>query len=530
MRGLLSVNRSDPLPRRLFLGTVSNFLGQAVVVLSGLIVLPVIVHHVGATDYGIWVVIWSVTSFVFLLDIGISGGLVKYVAEYVSRGEREEAALMIGAATWIYAVIGVFVALGGLVLALLLPGLLDLEGHARRIVPPLVTLVAVAAGISIPAVAPLSVLRGLQRFDAVNLVTGGGAVLGAMFTVAALLLGTGIVGVAAGAVASTLITFGVSLLVVRRIAPDLSTHLVRRDGARARRLLSFSWSVAVVQVAGRLETRLDAVVIGAALPVRLVTPYDFARRLADGTRIVTEQFVKVLLPAATEVSSAGDRSALQSLFLTATRLSLGLALAVALPLMVLGGSILSLWVGSAFGGYGDVVAILAAGAVFDLSMYPAAAVLQSVERHKPLAWMALGTGVVNVLLSIAFVGPFGVVGVATATLVASAGASTLFVIPYAVRTLGVSLREVGREVLLRLTVPALILAVLLIGASRAIPMTSALRLAAVVVGALACYALVYAAVGAGPVEREAYRSAGALAIRSLLRPLRRAVSRSYRSS
>jgi O-antigen/teichoic acid export membrane protein len=355
-------------------------------------------------------------------------------------------------------------------------------------------------------------------------------VLGALFTVAALLLGTGIVGVAAGAAASSLITFGVSLLVVRRIAPDLSTHLVRRDGARARRLLSFSWSVAVVQVAGRLETRLDAVVIGAALPVRLVTPYDFAQRLADGTRIVTEQFVKVLLPAATEVSSTRDRSALQSLFLTAIRLSLGIALAVALPLMVLGGSILSLWVGSAFGGYGDVVAILAASAVFDLSMYPAVAVLQSIERHQPLAWIALGTGVVNVLLSIAFVGPFGVVGVATATLVATAGATTIFVMPYAVRTLGVSLRDVAREVLLRLTIPLAILAALLIGASRAVPVTSAFRLAAVVVGALACYALVYAAVGAGPVEREAYRSAATLASRSLLRPLRRAVSRSYRSS
>jgi O-antigen/teichoic acid export membrane protein len=489
-----------------------------VIVISSLVLIPVIVDRVGITDYGILVLITSVASFVYLLDIGISAGLVKYVAEHVAREEYDEGARVVGAATWLYALIGAGVAVAGLALAPVLPGLLDLHGHTRSVVPAVVALTALGAGISIPSVAPLAVLRGLQRFSLVNGIAAGGAILGAALTVAALLLGGGIVGIAAAAMVSSLITFAVSVRVIRRVAPELTGRLVRPDRQRARRLLRFSSSVAIVQIAGRLQTHTDALVIGAALPVRLVAPYNFAQRLAEGTRLTTEQFVKVVLPAATEIGVKRDQAALRGLFLTATRLSLAITLAVALPLIVLGGSILSLWVGSQFSKYGDIVAILAISAVFDLVAWPAAAVLQGVERHSPLAWMALGDGIANLILSIALVGVFGLVGVAAATLAATVGETMLFVLPYVARTLGISLAELGREVFVRLALPAAAFAAILVGTSRSMALNSLLQLAAVLAVALTGYALVYVAVGAGPRERDAYRVA-ASAVVGLLWPL-----------
>jgi len=507
------MSRADPLHRRFFVGTLSNLLGQGVIVITSLAILPIIVHRVGATDYGIWILIVSVANFIFVLDIGISAGLVKYVAEHVARSEYDEGARLVGAATWLYALLGIGACVVGLVLALVLPDLLGMHGHTRRVVPAVVALTALGAGISIPSVAPLAVLRGLQRFSLVNGIAAGGAVLTAGLTIGALMLGGGIVGVAAATTVSALITFAISVGVIRRVAPELTRRLVRPDRQRARRLLRFSSSLAIVQIAGRLQTRTDAVVIGAALPVRLVAPYNFAQRLAEGTRLTTEQFVKVVLPVAAEIGVTRDQAALRGLFLTATRLSLAITLAVALPLILLGGSILSLWVGSQFGKYGDLVAILAASAVFDLVAWPAASVLQGVERHPPLAWMALGDGVLNVILSIALVGVFGLMGVALATLVATVGETMLFVLPYTARTLGISLADLGREVLARLAVPAAAFTAILVATSSSLPLTSFPRLVAVLGVAIAGYALAYVAVGAGPRERDAYRLAASAVIR-----------------
>src|SRR5947209_790367 len=167
----------DTLHRRVFLGTVSNLLGQGVIVICLLALIPVIVHRVGATDYGILILITSIASFVYLLDIGISAGLVKYVAEHVARSEYNEGARLVGAATWLYALFGIGVCVVGLVLALLLPGLLHLDAHTRRVVPAVVALTGLDAGISIPAIAPLALLRGLQRFSLVNGILAGGAII-----------------------------------------------------------------------------------------------------------------------------------------------------------------------------------------------------------------------------------------------------------------------------------------------------------------------------------------------------------------
>jgi O-antigen/teichoic acid export membrane protein len=261
---------------RLFFGTLSNVVGQGVIVVAGLLVVPLIVHRIGATDYGIWAVTGAVATLVQLVDLGVSDGLVKYVAQYVSRGERREAALFIGAAVWNYALIGAGIALIGLAVAFGLPHVLGLHGHLRHVVTPMAAIVAIGCGIYIPSVAPIAVLRGLEQFPTLNMIRAGGALLEVMLTIPVLLMGGGIVGLAVVFLVSTVTTFAVSIVVVRRMAPDLWAHPVRRDRARARRLLRFSLPVAVVEIAGRVQLRSDAIVIGAAMPVRFVTPYNFA--------------------------------------------------------------------------------------------------------------------------------------------------------------------------------------------------------------------------------------------------------------
>lgn len=499
--------------RRVAAGTASNALGRLVVLLSRIAVTPVIVHAVGATDYGVWVLVGSLATFGGILELGISAGLVKYVAEHSARKETDEAARIVGAATWLYRLLAGFLALVGLLLAAGVPLILGLEGESATLAHALGALAAVDLGLSMLSLAPLSVLKGLQRFPVVNAIQAGAAVLGVGLTVVVIAAGSGIVGVSAAWALSTGITAAVFVLVARRTVPEYMAVRGRPDLGRVRRLVRFSRSIAVVQVAVNMQGRLDAVVIAAVLPVRMVTPYSFAQRLADGTRIATDQFGKVLLPLASQVSATRERGAVRELFLTSTRLTLGIALGVGLPVILLGGPILEIWVGDEFAGYGGLVAILACAAIVDLPSYPAAAVLQSLERHGPIAWMAMGSAIANVALSIALVGPYGLEGVAAGTLIASAVEIVVLVLPYAARVLGVSLWGFIAEVVLPLVFPAAVLAVLLIGGHALLPVTSLPRLAVVLGGALAVYALAYAAFGAASRERAVYRAAAAAVLR-----------------
>lgn len=493
--------------RRVAAGTASNAAGRVAVLASKIVVTPVIVHAVGVTDYGIWILIATVASFGSILELGISAGLVKYVAEHSAREETDDAARIVGAATWLYRVLGLSIAFVAGLIALGAPLVLGLEGESATLARELGLLAALDLGFSMLPLAPLSVLKGLQRFPAVNAIQAGIAVLSVVLVVIAIAVGGGIVTVSAVFTFSTALTAAISRFVARRAVPRYFSASARRDPEQVRRLVRFSRSVAVVQIAANLQGRFDAVIVTAALPVRNVTPYSFAQRLSDGTRTATDQFGRVLFPLASEINATRDPSAVRELFLTSTRLTLAIALAVGLPVALLGGPILEVWVGDQFAGYGTVVAILTCAAIVDLPSYPAAAVLQSVERHGPFAWMATISAIANVGLSIALVGPYGLEGIATGTLVASSVEIIVFVLPYAARVLGVSLWDFLSAVVVPLAGPAAVMAVLVIAGQALLPVTSLLRLIVVVSGSLAGYTIVYGMFGAAPRERELYRSA-----------------------
>ena len=176
------MSRLHVVARRVAAGTASNAGGRAVVLIGRILVTPVIVHAVGATDYGLWVLIASIATVGGVLELGISAGLVKYVAEHSAREETDEGAQVVAAATWLYRALAVFFTVAGIALALVVPALLGLDGHTESVARALGAVAAVDLGLSMLPLAPQSVLKGLQRFPLVNAVQAGAAVLGVVLT------------------------------------------------------------------------------------------------------------------------------------------------------------------------------------------------------------------------------------------------------------------------------------------------------------------------------------------------------------
>ena len=76
----------------------------------GLVMLPFNLRHLGAADYGLWVLLGSITVHFSVLDLGYAGALVKFMAQY--RAHRNAQALNEIASTLFFVFAGV-----GLVLA-----------------------------------------------------------------------------------------------------------------------------------------------------------------------------------------------------------------------------------------------------------------------------------------------------------------------------------------------------------------------------------------------------------------------------
>src|SRR3989442_3492311 len=92
--------------RRVLRNTVSNLLGKAIALITGFLLTLFILHKIGPIQYGLWILVGSAASYGSLLDLGITGAVIKYVAEYRAKGEHEQIRRFIATALSLYTVLG----------------------------------------------------------------------------------------------------------------------------------------------------------------------------------------------------------------------------------------------------------------------------------------------------------------------------------------------------------------------------------------------------------------------------------------
>ncbi len=512
----------DALVRRRILGGVaSNYIGKAITVGTWVVLTPFILGHLGPREYGIWTLIGSVVGYGALLDFGIGGAVIKYVAEYRAREADNEARALVATALRLYAVLGLLAVVLAVVLAPLFPALFRLSSEDGALASRIVVVMGITLGVSLPCSTASAVLRGLQRYDLVNLFAAIGALAGALGTVAVLQLGGGLLGMVAINLPLILLLQALQVRAIDRAAPELRFGWRGAERRLAWTVLSYSSSVFVIQAAGQLQSKTDEIVIGALLPVSAITPYALARKLAESAQLVTDQFLKVLLPLASELHAGDDHERLRALYIVSTRLTLGIVLPISCVLIFLAGPILTLWLGPAYASGAPLVIILTIASAIATSQWPAGNVLQGMARHRVLAAMALGNGLLNLALSLALAPRLGLLGVAIGTLVPNAIECLGLVLPYALRSVGVRPSEVWREIGLPALAPVFPTALVVWALGRLIVAPGLLPVGGVAgVGALV-YAVGYFAFPTTALERRS----GLVALRDAGRMIGRAIRR-----
>src|SRR5215475_10021673 len=84
----------------------SSWVSLGVNVVTGFILSPFIVHHLGDEAFGLWILIFSVTGYYGLFDLDIRSSIVRYVAKYSAEQEYEDLNRLVNTAIFSYSAIG----------------------------------------------------------------------------------------------------------------------------------------------------------------------------------------------------------------------------------------------------------------------------------------------------------------------------------------------------------------------------------------------------------------------------------------
>jgi O-antigen/teichoic acid export membrane protein len=388
---------------------------------AGLVALflpPLLVRHMRAADYAVWVLVLQVGAYVNYLDFGLQTAVGRYVAFAHEKNDREQRDAVFTTA---------FAALSGAcVLSVVL--LLAATAGVRLIFPGLpadsvttmrwaMVILGVALALGLPASAWNGVFVGLQRYEIPAMVVGGARIVAAAGVVIAAFAGKSVVAMSAIMGGTYLASYAVQYAAVRRMVPDLEFNLALMRRETTRELFSYSVGLTVMSFSMLLVTGLDLILVGR-FDFAAVTPYSVAASIVTFLSGGLSAVLNVMMPHAAALHAREDPEGLGRLVLNSTRVAVVLLVLTGIPLLVYAGPILKVWIGQKFVATGQpILATLIVANVIRLIGLPYAIVLVSAGQQRLIKVSPLTEGFSNLAASIALGSMMGAMGVALGTLV-----------------------------------------------------------------------------------------------------------------
>jgi O-antigen/teichoic acid export membrane protein len=436
-------------------GTAAKYVLLAVNIALGVVMMPFNVRHLGKTDYGLWMLVASMTYYFQLLDLGYGNGLVRHVTEADARGDVDGVNEILSTFVVVYSVLGALAFAGVVLLAVFaVPRFPHLTAAQVRTGSWLLVVLGFRLAVGFPMTVFGAVTNARQRFALNTWVAVVVAVVNALVTYVVLETGHGLLTLVPSTVGVSLLSYVAYAAIARHVFPPMRLSVLRFSRRRLREVTAFSLYLFVISLSAQIGFNLDNLVIGAFLGTTAVAVYSVASRLADYQRQMSNQFNGLLFPVVVDFEARGDNAALRSTLIDGTRLAVGLVGGVTLALVAFARPLIVRWMGPSFEASVPALYALAVAGLVLVGQGPLGNILLVTGRHRLVAFGSLGESLLNLALSIALVARFGITGAALGTMIAALSVNLLFLVPVACRALRVPVLEFARLSLL----PALLAA------------------------------------------------------------------------
>ena len=434
----------------------------AAAIVSGLLVTPIIVRHLGKTGYGAWSVIGAVTIYLSVLDFGVGPAIVRFAAEARGRGANADLNEIASSGLAMYAAIGALTLPIGVALAWLVPVMAHVHHHLVWDARVATLLIVLSLALRFPLGLFNNLLVAQQRWDLQNVGSFVSTVLYAALVAAILPHTGGIVLLAALTLATTVVRLTLPLFWLRSELPELRVRRRFVSRARIRELTEFSTSNFLVHVAQKIVFSTDVIVVGIVLGVRPAAVYAVAAKLFQLVFGIGTAATSLMFPAFAELEGADALDRQRTLLLSGLRAGTALMLLLALPLLFIPDLLIHAWIRTpGYGGSHAVMAILAGVLLIHQPIYVLTQFLIARARQREVAWASIATTLANLVLSFVLAWTWGIWGVALSTLATDAVMLAWIVPRYAAPAAGVSAVALARA-MVRPAVPAFAAAALVL--------------------------------------------------------------------
>ncbi|MBA6365638.1 hypothetical protein H4J42_18010, partial [Colwellia sp. BRX8-8] len=162
----------------------------------GFWMLPFLITNLGSADYALWVLVGSVISSYYILDLGLTQAVTRYVAKHIYRKEYDLANNIINTALLIYSLLAVIIFIIIIFAVFYIAPTLVENAKELRTVQVLFIISGLSLGLEFPSKAFPGIINAYMRFDTIAAVRTLGNIFSAIAIYFYISTGYGVVSLA----------------------------------------------------------------------------------------------------------------------------------------------------------------------------------------------------------------------------------------------------------------------------------------------------------------------------------------------
>lgn len=400
--------------RNVIVANLGNLFGFFV----GFFLTPILLFHLGASQFGTWSLLVSILGYIGLLQCGLNVALPQQIAEAVGLQDRQRLTKILGTALFVYLIYAVISLSLTLILAFTFQHFLNVPKNLVENSRICLLILGLNQFISIIFVVRDSILYGTGRMYVTSSFSIFFNLTNSAIQLFAVIKGYGIVGMAC----STLLVSLFSILIYNKIigrdwtGAGIAIKVKNSSMTIAKNLFAMGFRSFLISFSGTLGSGSNVLIIGALLPVRYVAYYAISSKLISMINTLATKVNDVSLPVYSQAQSRGDFGRIFKIYSENVSLSLAVCLPFTLACVAFGDRMINAWVGR---GYEEAYPILAIDSVLMLFLIPGAAsiaILNGTNRSHFISKIYPVSAVFNCLISVVLTHLIGAPGVVLGSL------------------------------------------------------------------------------------------------------------------
>lgn len=401
-------------------GIILSYISIFLAVTISLFYTPYLIRSLGQEQYGLYSLINTVIVYFTVFDFGFGNAIIRYSAQYRAVGDKESQKKLNGMLLVLYIIIGIFVALFGVILALntefVFRGLTGEEASIMKVL----TLIAVFnVSISFPFTVFRSLMQAYEKFILMRVLDIARHIINPIIIILILSLGYKAIGVV---LATTIITIIMNLFRMVycfvKLEIKFKIPLCRKEWKLLKGVSIYSFFVFLNIIFDRLFWNSGHIILGIVQSSIAIAIFGLSNQIIHYYMLFSTSMTSVFLPQISQIVAKEKENCMQKLsdlFIKTGRLQFYLMGLLLTGFIFFGRQFINLWAGEEYQLSYYVALIMMIPFTVDLIQNVGISILQGLNKHRFRSIAYLIIAVINTGISIPLAIRWGAIGSAVAT-------------------------------------------------------------------------------------------------------------------